>query len=291
MLEDLRPLVLFAKTVETGSFRETANVFGLSPSVVSHHISQLEKRHGTALLYRSTRKLSLTETGRKIFNEARFLARSAETLKHLLAEDSPETAGHLSISFPTALLGSPILAKVSTFAHDHPNMSLSLITTDERTDLIGKGVDLAIRIGDMTDSSLKAVGIGQVERKLVCSPALAAQYEAPSEPEHIETWPWIRLSMLPPLREVIGPGGERRTIHFTSRIETDSVIAMHSLTLASLGVSSPPIWHVSDDLREGRLINLLPQWAPVSLSVYAVWPPTTPKRSLTNHLIEYLRKK
>ena len=290
MLDDLRPLVLFTKTVETGSFRETARIFGLSPSVVSHHISQLEKRHGTALLYRSTRKLSLTETGRQIFNEARLLTRSAETLRYLLTEGSSETSGHLSISVPSALLGSPVMESVHAFAREHPSISFSLMTTDARTDLIADGVDLALRVGDMADSSLKAVAIGEIERELVCSPALASEYPSAHDPEDIAAWPWIRLSMLPPMRNFLGPDGESRTVHFTSRIETDSVIAMHSLTRAGLGVSSPPSWHVVEDVRAGRLIRLLPQWVSVPLPVYAVWPPSAPDGSLSRHLVDHLRE-
>lgn len=290
MLEDLRPLVLFAKTVETGSFRETARVFGLSPSVVSHHISQLEKRHGTALLYRSTRKLSLTETGRRVFNEARLLTRSAETLEHLLTEGASETSGHLAISVPTALLGSRILAGVHAFAEAHPAVSLSLITTDARTDLIAHGVDLALRVGELADSALKAVTIGHIERRLVCTPALAARHAAVKQPEDMTALPWIRLAMLPPTREFTGPDGERRTVRFTSRIETDSVVAMHELTRASLGASVLPDWQVAQDLSQGRLIELLPRWTPIPLTVRAVWPSSAPDRGLLRRLVDNLRE-
>ncbi|PWG61572.1 LysR family transcriptional regulator [Spiribacter halobius] len=290
MLEDLRALVLFAKTVETGSFRKAAEAFGLSPSVVSHHIAQLEQRRGTALLYRSPRKLALTASGRRVFGEASALARSAESIARLFAEDAKEVAGEISVSFPAALLRGPLMRRITAFAHDHPDVSITLIATDRRTDIVGQGVDMALRVGTMPDSALKAVSVGQVERTLVCAPALLHRYGRPAEPSELAAWPWIRLAMLPPARDLIGPHGERARIQFTSRIQVDSVDAMYQLTRAGLGISSPPDYLVAEDLVTGDLVPLLPQWSVTAMPVYAVWPPNTPPRSVTRRLVDYLRE-
>ncbi|WP_420546790.1 LysR family transcriptional regulator [Curvivirga sp.] len=288
MLEDLRPLVIFSKTAETGSFRETARFFGLSPSVVSHHISQLEKRYDTTLFYRSTRSLSLTETGRKVFNEAQALTRSAETLTELLAEGSSQIAGKLSISMSSALLSHPIMTQINSFVQDFPDISLSIIITDERTNLIEKGVDLAFRVGNLEDSSLRTITLGHIERTLVCAPTLASSYSEPINPSDIAKWPWIRLAMLPSKRDVIGPDGKVETIHFTSRIETNNVLSMHSLTKAGLGIAALPRLQIAEDIETGELLNILPGWSVTSLPINAVWPSSVSKQGLARRLVEYI---
>lgn len=289
MLEDLRALTLFVKTAELGSFRATADLFGLSPSVVSHHITQLEQRYDTALLYRSTRKLSLTADGAQLFERARPMVRAAEDATGLLRAESPRLAGKLTVSLPSGLVRSRYMAALSRFAAAYPDVHLSLITTDRRVDLIGQGIDIAIRAGAMKDSALKTIALGSVRRKLVCTPELPAAQPPLDSPKQLAHWPWIQLSMMAPARELVGPAGETRTVRYAARIEVDSVEAMYRMTRAGLGLSSPPDFLVASDLESGRLIEPLPGWTVPPIPVHAVWPPNLPRTGAANALIGFLK--
>jgi DNA-binding transcriptional LysR family regulator len=290
MTDDLRAMTLFVRTVEMGSFRAAADTFALSPSVVSYHITQLEKKFGVALLYRSTRKLSLTHKGKQVFEHAKQMTLSADAAINVISGHSATPHGKLTVSFPAALVRSPFLKKITAFASEFADIHLSLVTTDRRVDLIGEGIDIAVRVGDMADSALKSIYLGDIHRKLVASPELVAALKAPHQPEELNDWPWIRLQMLPQKRQFVNANGKTVNITFDARINVDSVEAMHQMTLQGLGVSTPPDYLVARDLNEGYLVELLPGWTVSPMKIHAVWPPNVSKSSLTALILDFLRR-
>ncbi|KMN81531.1 LysR family transcriptional regulator, partial [Chromobacterium violaceum] len=120
MIDELRALAVFAKTTETGSFRAAARALGLAPSVVSHHVSQLESRLGVALLYRSTRRLSLTPDGQALYGHAQAMLQAAETGLNELAGRAIEPAGTLRLSLPAFFARGPLTTSLAAFSRCHP---------------------------------------------------------------------------------------------------------------------------------------------------------------------------
>lgn len=288
MIDDLKAIAVFAEMARQGSFRAAADALGLSPSVVSYHVSQLEKRVGTALIYRSTRKLSLTHEGQVLYQHARTMLDAAQQgLNEVVSHDN-EPQGKLTITLPSALTRAPINQRIAEFAKQYPKIELNLLYTDIRQDLIANGIDLAVRAGELEDSALKSKSIGTIERVLVCSASYAEQHDAPSVPEDLAEWNWIRLAMLPTQRTLIGPANQRIPIHYASQIVVDSVDAMAQFSILGLGISTPPRFLVEDAIADGRLVQLLSEWHVEGVPIYAVWPGNASINNNARRLLNYL---
>lgn len=288
MIDELRAMAVFARTVETGSFRAAARELELSPSVVSHHVAQLEERLGVALLYRSTRRLSLTHDGEKLLDAATAMLQAAERGLNAIAGRSAEPSGRLSITVPGFFARGTLIDDIAAFAQAYPKVQLAINFSDEKRDLIRDGIDLAIRIGALKDSALKSKKLSVVQRRLVAAPAYIAARKKPRGPADLEGWDWIGLSMRPDHKTLIGKRGSTHRIGFTPRVTVDSIDAMSRLAVAGLGLATPPAFLADDDIRAGRLAEPLPGWQAEPLGVYAVWPSNAGKESLTMRLLRFL---
>lgn len=288
MIEDLKSLFLFAKTVESGSFRAAARALGISPSVVSYQVSQIEKRYGVALLYRSTRKLSLTDNGTRLLEHAKQMIEATERGLDLLSGNALQPVGKLTISLPAAFARSPLVTTISEFAQLSPKVELSIGFSDIQKDLIAEGIDLAIRSGEMEDSSLMTKKIQITPRKLVASPAYLKDRNLPETPQDLEQLDWIRLTMLPACRIFIQGIGKTHTVNYNHRISVDNVDGMCQLVKSGLGIATMPYFLVEEEINAGRLIELIPDWQVEPLEVFAVWPPSAPRESLTRRLLDFI---
>lgn len=297
MIDNLKAMALFVRTVELGSFRAAADSFGISPSVVSQQVSALERNHGVALLYRSTRKLSLTHEGEAFFTKACRMTEAAEHALTSLSVQPDARMGRLTLSVPNGLLDSPYMTAIAEFAETYPNVSISLLSGERQLDLIGSGIDLAIRAGRMSDSTLKARILGRIDRTLVAAPKLLKGRTLPKHPEELSNWPWVRLSMLPPRRvfERLSPDGKNVVdgvaVSYQAQVEVDNVHALHQLTREGVGISTPAAGMVAKDLIDGRLVQLIPDWRIAPLPVHAVWPPNVTKHGLTALLLDFLTER
>lgn len=288
MLEQLRPLAVFAKTVETKSFRAAARALDLSPSVVSHHVSALEQRHGVALLYRSTRRLSLTPDGEKLFEFARQMLNAAETGLDGLSGRTSDPRGDLRITAPAVLAMGPTIDHIAAFARSFPNVRLSLNFTDQRRDLIGEGIDLAIRMGRLADSTLKSKKLFEVRRKLVAAPMLLADRANPRRPQDVASWEWLQLKSVGNTAVFTNVRGTAQRIQFEPRLVVDDAFALYRLAYAGLGLAMVPEFVAEEDLKSQQISEVLPNWRLASIGVYAVWPPNAPRRGLTARFVEFI---
>lgn len=288
MIDELRALAIFAKVVELGSFRAAARDLKLSPSVISHHISHLEARLGTALLYRSTRKLSLTDNGITLFNSATEMLNAANTGLNQVSQASEAPSGRLSVSVPAFFTGNTVFSKIATFAKTYPKVQMVLSFTDKEQDLIGEGIDLAIRIGHLKDSSLKSKKLFDMKRCLVAAPTLIKKYPKPYHPNDLKDWDWIGLKMRPDTKTFTNPKNQTAHIDFKPRVFVDSVEALRQFALEGLGLATPPEFMVKNDLEANKLIQPLPEWDPGALPVYAVWPGNITPNGLCIKLINSL---
>jgi DNA-binding transcriptional LysR family regulator len=288
MIDNLRAMFIFAKTVENGSFRGASKMLGISPSVVSYHISQLEKRFSVALLYRSTRKLSLTHEGDRLFQHAKTMIEAAEHGLDVLAGHSAAPGGQLNVTLPAAFSRSELIHSISGFAHAFPKVNLTIGFDDGHQDLISNGIDIAIRTGELKNSSLKSRRIMVLERKLVASPEYCAARTTPKSPAELKNWDWIRLKMLPPSRTLTNRKGESIKVHYESRLVVDNVEAMCEFAIDGLGLATPPVFLVEEAMVAGQLVYVLPAWKIEPLSVYAVWPSNAPREGLTSRFVNFL---
>lgn len=288
MIDKLRALAIFARVVEAGSFCTAANMLKLSPSVVSHHIAQLEEQLGVALLYRSTRRLSLTHEGEKLFMNAEAMLQAAEKGLNSITYHATEPIGKLNLTLPAMLTKSPLVDDIAAFAKEFPKIALSISFNDTQQDLIREGIDLAIRIGNLKDSALKTKLLFTMTRKLIATPSIISKYKAPKHPLDLLKWDWIGLKMRPNTKIFISQNDKTCLINFEPKIIVDSIDATHQLAIAGLGLATPPTFLVAQDIHHGYLIELIPEWQVESLPVYAVWPPNVSKESLTFRFMAFL---
>ena len=290
MLNQLRQIAIFAKTVEHGSFRKAASALHLSPSVVSHHIAKLEDELGVALLYRSTRKLSLTSDGEALLVSARGMMDCAENFLSAATNQKTQLIGELSITLPAVLERSKLVNHIGSFAKLHTNVNLELDFSDAQSNLIQDGVDVAIRMGWLEDSSLKARKLYDIDRYVVVSADYIESKPRTISIEEVETWDWIELSSVGLSNIFSFPKKSKTTFRPKSRIRVNSAQAIHQLVTSSYGIATLPKFLVETELESGKLIRVLPEIEILPVGVYAVWPPNAPKGGLTNRFVEHLKK-
>lgn len=289
-IDDIRHVVVFAKVAECGSFAAAAKALGLSTATTSQHVTRLESRLGAALLYRNTRKLSLTDDGARLLETAQSMLALYE--QGLLGFKSRSHAGaQLRIALPAVLLRSPLLAVLAECMREHAEVRFHLHSTDTRSDLIGDNIDLAFRIGDLADSGLKARTLFQLHRCVVASPALWGDGTPPSHPRELAELPWIGLSMRAHQRRFVRSDGEEFAFRYAPRLQVDSVELAYELAKQGLGLAAPPDFLLESDPAADSVVRLLPEWSLPPLPVHALWPGNTGKGSLADTVIKSLAER
>ncbi|MEM1363124.1 MAG: LysR family transcriptional regulator [Pseudomonadota bacterium] len=263
---------LFLAVVDGGSFRSAAETAGLDPSRVSRRIAALERQLGVKLLNRTTRASSPTEAGARYAEGVRRLEEArAVLLKEVTGgQDTPK--GRLRVAAPVdfgARFVAPILSEMSA---THEDLVVDLRLGSGFADLLAEGIDVAIRIGRLSDSALTARRVGLSRRVLVAAPDLAARVRAPEDLGGIEM-----VSYRPGLTEVPAAfelEGERHEIRMPSRLGVNSMSAVRAMVLAGRGAHLGPEWAFADDVAAGRLVRLLPKATFSAFPIHAVWSPT-----------------
>jgi DNA-binding transcriptional LysR family regulator len=259
--------------------------------VVSYQVTQLEKHLGTALIYRSTRKLSLTSEGEVLYHYALTMIQAAKQGLNQVTLEKEELRGTLTLTLPSALIKSQISKEIAKFSKLHPFLNFNLFYTDKREDLIEKGIDLAFRAGAMDDSNLKSKRVGVINRKLVCSYDYWQEHKAPISPRDLVHWHWIKLAMLPNYRTLVNAVGEKYKINFQSNINVNSVEAMTELCINGVGIATPPDYLIEREIKSNALVELLPHWQVEPIALYAVWPSNVFQNSSVKRLLAFLTKK
>ena len=289
MLNDLRALAIFARIVDTGSIRGAARRLALSPSVVSHHLRALEESVGAALLYRTTRRLSLTPAGEQLAVEAQAMVACAERGLDALRGDTAHLRGALRVTLPGFLAATRLPQDLAAYASAHPHVRLSFSFTEVRHDLLADGFDLAVRIGSLGDSTHQTRMLGEIQRALVAAPSLLQQRKRPQKPADLADWPFVHLGARKPLLQLKHTTtGQEAQVKYEPRVAVDDAIAMRALVLAGAGITTLPRAFVGDDLDEGRAVELLPAWRAAPVPVRVVWPRATVKAALTQHFVDVI---
>ncbi len=290
MIDHLRQMAIFARVVDKGSFRAAAQDVGLAPSRISETVSELEDYLGVTLLYRTTRKITLTNEGSIFYARVLDMLRSAEAGLDELNALSEEPVGALRISIPAFMASGPISTAVASFARQYPNVAFSVSYTDHQMRLIEDGFDLNIRVGWLDDSSMMSRKLGEGQRWLVADADYARVRETPQRPSDLETWDWIRYRQRSDTTEFTAPGGETEKVTGNAQIEVDSIDALYHLSTQNLGITILPSHLARQGVDAGKLVQLLPDWTLRPLGIYAVWPDKSRRESLTLLFVRFLAK-
>lgn len=291
MIESLRAMAIFARVAELGSFRGAAKQLGVSASVVSHQVSALEAQLGTPLFYRSTRKVSLTESGKLLLSPANEMIEAAQAGLAHFVENADEPVGKLNVSLPAVLTSHAIMEHLAAFAVAHPAIALSLRFTDVREGIIQSGLDLAIRMGQMPDSALSQRQLTKENRYLVAGRDYVRGRNRLCHPTDLNAWDFIHFS--PRLSPLTLRRQNSASVVLSGRIKisVDNSQAMHRMAVANVGFAALPSAMVQSDLQSGALVHLLPDWSLESLPLTAVWPSNSTRNGLVTRLIDFLLDK
>ncbi|MGG1944909.1 LysR family transcriptional regulator [Trinickia sp. NRRL B-1857] len=262
---------VFQRVASTRSFTDTGELMGVATSSVSRHVDALETHLGVKLLTRSTRRLSLTETGRAYKEQVDALLADLDAMHENIAAHGVEPRGKLKVSAPR-VFGKRLLAPlVPAFLKAYPKMTLELSLTDDYVDLVETDTDVAIRIGALGDSSLVSRALGRYRRVLCCHPSYLEGREHPAAPDDLAGHNCLRYRRSGE-RVVWSFGQPERgeTFDFLPQgdLAANDVEVLLSAALAGAGIAQLPNWLVRDALAEGQLIQLLPHH-PIASSLQA----------------------
>lgn len=280
MFDQLRALAVFAHVAEAGSFRGASGTLGLSPSVVSHHVSALERHLDTPLIYRTTRKLTLTDAGVRLASSARAMLTAAEQGLGEVGAQSANPVGRLKITAPAILQYARFVGRISSFLRAHPKVEVSVSFTDRRLNIVEHGFDIAFRVGTLASSSLMSRKLADGRLVVCAGPGYLQGQGALRKPDDLEALELIDLAGVERSIELTAANGGAQTVRMAHRVSVDSGFAARRLAMEGCGVVMLPDFFVQDALAAGDLVQVLPKWRAPAFGVYAVWPPNAG----TNHL-------
>ncbi len=273
---NLNRLAVFLTVVECGSMSAAASRLGIAKAMVSAHMRQLELELGASLLIRTTRKLSLTETGRTFYAASRRIVHELDDAVTAASGDAAEPRGTLRVTAPIdygAMVITPLLVSLR---QRYPALRIELLCADRRIDLIADGIDVAIRLGRLADSTHRVVRIGSYTKWLVAEPQFLKRNGSPTRLSDLAKFPFISLSVLPqPLAfSFTGLSGQRKVVRFKEAFVTNTAHACRAAALAGGGLAVLTDFSIGEDVSGGRLVRILPEWKLPRFDIQAVFPPT-----------------
>jgi DNA-binding transcriptional LysR family regulator len=273
-MDPLADIAVFVRVVERGSFTLAADELELSRAVVSKYVSRLEERLGARLLHRTTRRLSLTEAGAALFEASRGALERIEEAEGAVAQLQSEPRGRLRVSAPMSFGILHLGPAIAEFARLHPRVSLDMRLDDRFVNLVEEGIDVALRIGALTDSSLVARRLAGT-RMLVCAaPAYLAELGEPETPEDLASHDCLIYSYLSSANvwRFTAPDGREVPVAVNGRFRINNGIVLAEAAAAGHGILLTPSFYVGPMLRDGRLKRILADYRLPELGIHAVYP-------------------
>ncbi|MFW5330824.1 LysR substrate-binding domain-containing protein [Hydrogenophaga sp. ZJX-1] len=275
-MQDLNDMLLFAEVVERGGFAAAGRALGLPKSRLSRRVAALEAQLGVRLLQRTTRKLSLTEVGEAYLRHCQALRESAQAAADTVAQVQTEPRGTLRVACPVTLAQTVLAELMPAFLARYPLVRVEMLVSNRVVDLVEEGLDVALRVRTTLDDSgsLVVKRLGDDAPVLVASPALLARQGTPTTLDELSRLDSMAMSTTDGRASIplTGPDGRQTTLQHTPRYVADDLLTLHVAALAGTGMCWLPSYMCEDDLRQGRLVRLLPDWQTPRGLVHAVFP-------------------
>lgn len=273
---DLNDLFYFAQVVDHGGFAPAGRALGVPKSKLSRRIALLEERLGVRLIQRSTRRFSVTDIGQDYYRHCKAMLVEAEAAEEAIELTRSEPRGIVRLACPVALLHARIGVMLADFMVENPKVTVLLEATNRRVDVVGEGLDVAIRVRPppLEDSDLIVRVLAQRRWSLAASPRLFASRAAPTVPADLAAYPTLDLG---PFHhdhswQFVGADGALAIVHHEPRLVTDDMTALCKAAVAGVGIMMLPTMVMCDELADGRLLKLLPGWEPKYGIIHAVFP-------------------
>ncbi len=280
----------FVAVVETGSFTAAADRLDVARSAVSRRVAALEERLGVQLLRRTTRRLNLTDSGRGFYERSAQLLADLEEAESAVAQQHGELRGRLKIALPLSFGVRHMLDPLAEFSRQHPRVSFELDLNDRRVDLLQEGVDLALRIGRLSDSNLIARKLFDARTVVCASPDFVAQHGKPDTPEDLAELPCLVYSNLadPERWTCRDADGRSIEVRVNATMRASSGDFLCGAAARGMGIVMQPSFIASELLAAGELVPLLDDYHWPVTPAYAVYPPTRHLSYRVRELIDFL---
>ncbi|MCL4188247.1 MAG: LysR family transcriptional regulator [Rhodobacteraceae bacterium] len=281
-MDRLTEMEAFAMVVDQGGFTDAAKKMGISKSAVSKHISSLEARLGARLLNRTTRRVSPTEIGLAYYDRARRVLNDAGEADALVSAMQSAPSGLLRMSVATdfgVTLLSPILGE---FLKEYPSITINMVLNNRYVELISEGFDMAIRMGELEDSSLRARKITDTTRRMVAAPSYFQTYGRPMKIDDLNEHKLLHYSSQAAgnVWKITAPSGEKRQVRSAGWLTVNDGQSLLNAAIAGLGIAYLPSFLYYAALKEGLIEEAIPDLPVDIIGIYAVYPPgrfTQPK--------------
>lgn len=269
-MSKLKELEAFVQVANKGTLTAAAAGEGVTPAIIGRRLDALEDRLGVRLIVRTTRRLTLTQEGEAFLEDCQRILTDLANAEAQLTLGSAKATGHLKVTAPAGFGRKHVAPLMLEFLRAHPEVSASLDLSDRTVDLVNEGVDCAVRLGGLEDSSLVAVRLGEMKRVVIGSPAYFQQRGTPRTLDDLASHACLALTTQPgwdfqqagrPL--LFKPGG---------RFICNDGAVLHEWALAGMGLAWRSLWEVGDDLRWGRLVSVLDDYATPPVGIHAVFP-------------------
>lgn len=288
----LRNLSLFLQIVEKGSLTAAGREAGLSPTTVSERLAALETYYGVVLLNRTTRAISLTDEGRALVDGAKHVLGEVEDLESRIRLGAETLSGPVRVSAPSDIGQNVVSREIDRFLADHPAISIELMLSDGYVDIVGEGFDIALRFGPVTDSTLRVRSLGQFRRILCAAPDYLERRGTPKTPADLKDHNCILMRFGANLDNVwrFGPDALKQIVTARGdRIANDGAL-VRQWGLEGRGIMLKSETDVSADLKAGRLIELLADYAAPPIPLQMLFPPSRAQPRRVRALADRLTK-
>ena len=288
MLDDLNELKTFRAILAEGSLSAAGRRLGVTLAVVSKRLASLEARVGVRLIQRNTRSLSSTEEGARLLVDVERALEAFESAEERLMGGREEPVGTLRVNAPVSFGRRCVAPVLGVLASRHPRLSVSLRLDDRLADLVGEGLDVAIRIGALNDSSAIMRKLADNHRILVAAPAYLDRTGRPQRPEEAADHEFLRYGAASEPWLLRGPNGRTGKITAAARLRVDNGDTLHDWALAGLGIALKSEVDVAQDIAAGRLERVLPEWNGGPAPIVALYPSAEHLPLKTRTLIDEL---
>ena len=291
-MDRLTEMEAFATVVDQGGFTDAARKMGISKSAVSKHVSSLEARLGARLLNRTTRRVSPTEIGLVYYDRARRVLNDAGEADSIVTAMQSAPSGVLRMSVATDFGVSLLSPVLDEFLAEFPEISVNMVLKNRYVELISEGFDMAIRMGEMEDSSLRARKITETTQRLIASPRYFQQHGRPTRIDDLNEHRLLHYSNQASANvwRITAPSGEVRQVRGTGWLTVNDGQSLVNAAIKGLGIAYLPSFLYHDAMAQGLVQDVIPDLPQTTLGIYAVYPPgrfTQPKvRAFIDFLVD-----
>ena len=291
-MQDLNDMLYFAEVVERGGFAAAGRALGIPKSRLSRRVSDLETQLGVRLLQRTTRKLSLTEVGEAYLRHCQALRESAQAAADTEAQVQTTPRGTIRVSCPVTLAQTVVAELMPRFLAQCPEVRIDMLVSNRAVNLVEEGIDVALRVRPSVDDSGSMVvkRLDHTTQILVASPELLIRQGTPQTLDDLAKLDSIAMSA-PDGRStwnLIGPGGVHQQVQHTPRYVADDLLTLKYAAVAGTGVCWMPDYMCQEEMRERKLVRVLPDWAPAPAIVHAAFPSRRGLSPAVRRFLDYL---